>query len=133
MNWLKQLIGSGQQKQTTPAQVTSTSILPGVQISPYGYSGGVYSNIFGSTVIYNPSMNLLDVKNKLNSLQVDSTKLDKVNKELELINNLNPLTIEIIQLAYEISRSDKLDDLKKMDDLVKKRLFSSKLEDIISE
>lgn len=76
---------------------------------------------------------ILDINSKLAELKSDSSKLEQVNKELEIITNLHPLTIEVLQLAYDISKSDDLNDLKKMDELIKKRLFSNKLEDIIND
>lgn len=118
--------------QSSPV-TTQNATLPHTSLTNITSTWGAPNQLpYSPFYFYNPP-SVLDIKGLEESASKNLTKYEESQKEKDLIDSLHPKTKEIVQLAYELSKSGELKDLKKMDKLVRDMLFNSKLEEILEE
>jgi hypothetical protein len=130
----QQNIGAQQQNvlRGLPPSVSNNQIGANSIFQSQSLYQSMYGGYKGESVL-NITTKLNNIESEKKYIEEQKLRYEKIKKEEELINNLHPITISILKLAEELSKSNNLEDLIKMDELVRNQLFNNELEKIINE
>lgn len=106
-------------------QDTQTKYIVSGTSDPYAVGNGTYSVTRGQTYSYTDSMG--DRLKRINE------ELDNMQKQKEVLSNLNPKTLEIMDLAVKVTQSYDMQALENLDKYITNLLFNNNLSNIVSD
>lgn len=121
--------GNNMSNKTTTSQLPGGLNITGTQLDLYSNYQYVYQSLQDQLKGY--TVSTLNIEARQKNITEKTAEYNKIKAEEDIINSLHPKTIEILKLAFKLSSSNKFEDVVELDNLVRKTLFSNKIQDLI--